>query len=313
MISGDACLDTVWIRRYHPAVPGAVRLVCLPHAGGAASFYRPLATALSRSAAVLAVQYPGRQDRRHEALADTIEHLADQVAVALRPIAGKPLALFGHSMGAIVAFEVARRMRSAGYPAPIRLFASGRRAPSRHRDERVHSLPDEELIAELTSLGGPNVDLLTAPEIIEMVLPAVRGDYRAIESYRYRTGVPLDCPVTVLTGDNDPLVTVDEARSWGEHTTGATDLHVFPGGHFFVTEQLTAVIDVVAAALHGSAALPGSARLRLTDKTIPYQFWRDNGGRLGESSRRHPGRWRYGHRHCNASSGPRSSSCPGRY
>ncbi|MGH3165518.1 MAG: thioesterase II family protein [Trebonia sp.] len=254
MTGKDADLDTVWIRRYHPAPPGTIRLVCLPHAGGSASFYRPLATAMSRSATVLAVQYPGRQDRRHEALADTIEQLAEQVALALRPLTAEPLALFGHSMGAIVAFEVAQRMRHAGYPAPVRLFVSGRRAPSRHRNEQVHCLPDGELIAELRLLGGPNSELLTVPEFTEMVLPAVRGDYRAIESYRYRTGPPLDCPVTVLVGDRDPLVTIDEARSWERHTTQITDLHVFPGGHFFVAEQLATVSDVVAAAL----SVPGA-------------------------------------------------------
>jgi surfactin synthase thioesterase subunit len=251
MIGRGAGLDAAWIRSFQPVRPGAVRLICLPHAGGSASFYLPLAEALAPAVGVLAVQYPGRQDRRRETSIATIEELADQVHEVLRPIAGEPLALFGHSMGAVVAFEVARRLRRAGSLAPIRLMVSGRRPPSAYRNERVHRLPDADLIAELRLLGAPNLELLSDPEIAAMVMPSIRSDYQAIESYRYRLGPKLDCPMTVLVGDQDPRVSVAEARSWAQHTTGATEVQVFPGGHFFLAEQLGRVANVVAAALCG--------------------------------------------------------------
>jgi surfactin synthase thioesterase subunit len=238
-----------WIRRFHPAPDGGVRLVCFPHAGGSANFYLPASRLLSPAVEVLAVQYPGRQDRRLEPAVDNIPDLADHVFGAVRTVADRPLALWGHSMGAVLAFEVALRLHRHGLPAPVRLFVSGRRAPSCHRDERVHERGDEALVAELRALGGTASTLLSDPELREMIMPALRADYRAIETYRYRPGPRLSCPLTVLTGDRDPHVTLDEARAWAERTTAPTELRVFPGGHFFLVDQAAAVIEHVSRRL----------------------------------------------------------------
>ncbi|BBC29256.1 hypothetical protein SGFS_005470 [Streptomyces graminofaciens] len=240
-----------WIRRNHPDPAGKVRLVCLPHAGGSASFFFSMSTKLSPGIDVLAVQYPGRQDRRHEACIDNIPELADQIFTALRPLDDLPLALFGHSMGAVLAYEVALRMERAGLPSPVRLFASGRRAPSRYRDERVHEKSDAEVAAELRTLGGISPELLADPEIIAMIMPAVRGDYRAVETYRHDPDGRLTCPVTVLTGDADPRVSIEEAQAWREHTTGPTDLHVLPGGHFFLVDHSEKVVELLTRTLNG--------------------------------------------------------------
>ncbi|HEX6354502.1 thioesterase II family protein [Actinophytocola sp.] len=234
-----------WVRRFHPAPHAPARLVCLPHAGGSASFFFPVAKSLAPAAEVLAVQYPGRQDRRDEPVVDDIADLADQILDALRHLDDRPLALFGHSMGAVIGYEVALRMTDAGMPAPTRLFASGRRAPSRDRAERVHQASDAELVSELRTLGGVDAAMLADPEVLEMILPAVRGDYRAVETYRHDPDRGLDCPITVLTGDNDPRVSLDEARAWAEHTTGPTDLQVLPGGHFFLVDQRDHVLEIL--------------------------------------------------------------------
>lgn len=142
-----------WIRRFHHAAPDAPRLLCLPHAGGSAGFFTGLSAALSPAVDVVAVQYPGRQDRRREPAVTSLPLLADQVFQALAPFGDRPLALFGHSMGATLAFEVAARLESHGR-AVTRLVASGRRAPSRHRDENVHRRDDEGVVQELRRLGG---------------------------------------------------------------------------------------------------------------------------------------------------------------
>ncbi len=238
-----------WTRRYHPAPDSPVRLVCLPHAGGSASFYFPVSRSLSPDIDVLAVQYPGRQDRRHEPLVPDVPTLSRLVAGELVGWLDRPLALFGHSMGASVAFEVARILRRERDVELVHLFVSGRRAPSRFRDERVHQESDEGLIAEMRKLAGTAGSILGDEEMLRMIMPAIRNDYRAAETYRYEPGPPLGCPVTAFVGDDDPKVTVEEARAWGEHTTADFEFEVFPGGHFYLVDRSAAVLERIRGAL----------------------------------------------------------------
>ncbi|SBT43743.1 thioesterase II family protein [Micromonospora auratinigra] len=244
----------LWVRRFHPAPASPVRLVALPHAGGSATYLFPVSRALSPAVEVLAIQYPGRQDRRHERVLDSVADLADGVFEALRPWLDRPVALFGHSMGAVLAYEVGLRLqRETGRP-PLRLFASGRRAPSRVRDERyVHTRDDAGVLAELTRLSGSDPRVLGDPELLPMILPAVRGDYKAVETYRTDPGQRLDAPITVLTGDADPMTTLDEARDWQRHTSGECDVRVYPGGHFFLNDHAPEIIDLIGAELGRSA------------------------------------------------------------
>ncbi|WP_042389076.1 thioesterase II family protein [Streptacidiphilus melanogenes] len=235
----------LWIRRFHPAPDAKVRLLCLPHAGGSASFYFPVSAALSPGIEVLAVQYPGRQDRRSEPSIGTVAELADQVYRALGPLDDKPLALFGHSMGAVLGFELARRMEADGRRAAV-LFASGRRGPATHRAESVHKRDDDGLVSELKSLSGTNTALLGDEEILRMILPAIRNDYRAVETYERPAGGPLTSQIVVLIGDDDPKSTVEEAKAWAEETTGGFSLRVFPGGHFYLATQQKAVLGEIS-------------------------------------------------------------------
>lgn len=235
-----------WIRRYHKAPGSAVQLLCFPHAGGSASFYFPVSAALSPAVEVAAVQYPGRQDRRGEPNIDSIPALADAIFEVVRPLAERPLAFFGHSMGAVLAYEVALRLEEAGAPPLIRLYVSGRRAPSRHRPEAVHQQGDQGIIAELQRLSGTDSGLLDDPETLEMILPAIRSDYRAIETYRDVPGRRVSCPVYAIIGDSDPRVTLDEARAWAGHSTGPFDLRVYPGGHFYLVDQSRQVIRLIS-------------------------------------------------------------------
>lgn len=244
-MSSSSVDEGLWCRRFHPAPDAGDRLVCFPHAGGSASFYFPVSSALSPAVDVLAVQYPGRQDRRREAGIDTIGELADNIFDALRPWSDRPLTFFGHSMGALVAFEVARRMEDHGV-APLRLFASGRRAPSRYRDENVHQREDDGIVAELKKLSGTDARVLGDEEMLRMVLPALRCDYRAIETYRCEPGAVLRSPVTAIVGDEDPKTSLEEALAWEDHTSGGFDLQVLPGGHFYLTHQQTEVMRLLS-------------------------------------------------------------------
>jgi surfactin synthase thioesterase subunit len=244
-----------WIRCFEPAPYGPVQLICFPHAGGSASFFFPVGRELAPAVEVLAVQYPGRQDRRMEPGIDDIAELADRIVPALDERLDRPFAFFGHSMGATVAYEVARRIGPERGREPKLLFASGRRAPSRTRDRReeeVHLRDDDGIVAELQRLSGTNARLLGDPELLRMIMPAVRSDYRAIETYAHRAGPELSCPVTALVGDADPLTTLDEAEDWAKHTTGAFDLRTFPGGHFYLAERQSAVLRVISERLRAA-------------------------------------------------------------
>ncbi|MEY9969558.1 pyochelin biosynthetic protein PchC [Streptacidiphilus sp. MAP12-16] len=238
----------LWIRRFHQAPDSKVRLLCLPHAGGSASFYHPVSAALSPGIEVLAVQYPGRQDRRSEPSVDSIGELADLVHRMVRPLDDRPLAIFGHSMGAVLGFELARRLEADGQP-PAVLFASGRRGPGTYREEFVHRRDDDGVVAELKTLSGTNTALLGDEEILRMILPAIRNDYRAIETYRREPGGPLSIPIVTLIGDDDPKSTVDEARAWSDETTGDFSIRVFPGGHFYLAAHQKAVLAEITERL----------------------------------------------------------------
>jgi surfactin synthase thioesterase subunit len=245
----------LWLREYHPAPDRKLTLVCFPHAGGAASYYFRVSKALAPAIGTLAVQYPGRQDRRREPPVDDVRVLATSVARVLTPWLDGNLAFFGHSMGAIVAFEVALRLEREHGKTLEALFVSGRRAPFRHRDEYVHRKDDAGIIAEVRKLSGTNEEFLLDEELQAMILPALRADYRAIETYRYQPGPRLATPILALIGDQDPRASLDEADGWREHTSGPFDLRIFPGGHFYLNDQAAEVLSVVAGFL-----LPRSAQ-----------------------------------------------------
>jgi pyochelin biosynthesis protein PchC len=244
-------LDTDrWVRRFHHGPAERPRLICFPYAGGAANYFFRLSAALQPDVELLGVQYPGRQDRLDEPLVDDIAVLADRIAEALPDPAGRPTAFLGHSMGAVVGYEVARRWERQGVTLH-HLYAAARRAPSRVRHTAVHLRDDDGIRAEVAALGG-SAELLQHPELGPLLMPPIRNDYKAIETYEYVPGPPLSCPVTALIGDSDPMVTPDEARAWAEHTTGPFALRVFAGGHFFLTDHSPQVTRILRSALMSS-------------------------------------------------------------
>lgn len=234
-----------WFRKLHAERPGSTRVLVLPHAGGAAVGYRTLSAALSRTHDVLVVQYPGRQDRWSEPHFASLTGLAEQIVDAVGGLGGGPLALFGHSMGATVAFEVARRLDAE----PTALFVSGRRAPTVPDDRRLGDVDDDELIAELRAMGGTDPALLGNREMRELIVETVRNDYRAVDSYAYRPAGTLRCPVVAMAAVDDERATVEHMRPWGEVTTGPFELHTFTGGHFFVDERVADVARIVGDVL----------------------------------------------------------------
>lgn len=240
-------MNSTWLRRFTPTAPDGPLLVCFPHAGGSATAFKDLARTLHPDVDVVSVQYPGRQDRYLEepftALAPLAEAVTEELARELAAD-GRPYALFGHSMGSLVAFETARLLARRQLPAPQRVFFSGRGGPD-PRDSAYDLYDDADMLAEVRRLGGTDQSMLENPDILELVLPALRADYRVLGTYRGPSGGPLTTGVTALIGDSDPIATVEDAHTWREHTTGDFTVKVFPGGHFYLFDQ----IDRVAAAV----------------------------------------------------------------
>ncbi|MGQ4618513.1 alpha/beta fold hydrolase [Nocardia sp. R7R-8] len=240
--------DSRWLRTLRSDVVVRHHLLCFPPGGGSATAYRDLAQRFGPGVAVFAVQYPGRQDRLGEDLITDLVVLADRIArevLAHGEVA--PLSLFGHSMGATVAFETARRLERAGQRVTT-LFVSGRPAPTFEETQRLHLASDDALIDELVRLASdpaaPRM-LRAEPGLAELVLPAVRADYRAVETYRYQPGEPLHADIAALVSTEDPTMRPEQADEWRAHTSGGFDRATFPGGHFYLDEHHARVAGFV--------------------------------------------------------------------
>jgi surfactin synthase thioesterase subunit len=249
-------MGSEWFRGFAP--PGGehgrgragVRLFCFPHAGGSASAFRLLAQELAGSVEVLAAQYPGRQDRLREEPVTDLGRLADALARAALDQAAGPCAFFGHSMGAVLAYETARRIEEWGLSGPVHLFLSGRGAPATTPSVHDRLRTDADIIAAVRRLGGTASAVLEDSDLRAMVIPALRADYRALGSYTWVPGEPLRVPVTVLVGDADPVVTVAQADDWRNFTTAPARTLVFPGGHFYLDGQTAGVAKAVTETLN---------------------------------------------------------------
>ncbi|WP_327303713.1 alpha/beta fold hydrolase [Streptomyces sp. NBC_01298] len=230
------------LRRPFPRPGAAMRLVCLPHAGGSQSLYQGWARLLPPEVELIVACPPGRLDRIDDPWPASMADLAADLATELAPWLDRPWVAFGHSMGALVGHELVLRVQRMGLPAPARLFASACAAPSLRRDRGQHVMTDDDLCAELAGLGGIDPDLLALPELREMVLPVIRGDYELLAAYQPRQGDLLTCPVSAFVGVEDAELSREGAARWGEWTSGPSEVVEFPGGHFYLSEQPERVI-----------------------------------------------------------------------
>ncbi|WP_406275324.1 alpha/beta fold hydrolase [Nocardia sp. NBC_00881] len=247
--------NSEWLRTLRFEATARHHLLCFPPGGGPATAYRELARRFGAGVVVLSAQYPGRQDRLAETPITDIGELADRIAeevLAQGRIA--QLSLFGHSMGATVAFETARRLERCGQQIAT-LFVSGRPAPTFLEIQRLHLASDDELIRDLERLAADPapVELLrNEPSLAELVLPAVRADYQAVETYRYQPGDPLRADIVALVSTEDPTMRPEQADEWRDHTRGAFERATFSGGHFYLDERVAEVADFVGRHLRSA-------------------------------------------------------------
>jgi pyochelin biosynthetic protein PchC len=257
---------TDWFRRYRRVSEPRVRLVCFPYAGGSASVYRSWPHRLPDDVEVLAVQYPGRQDRLREPCVDRMDRLATLVASALLPFLDRPLALFGHSMGASLAHEVAVRLERSHGADIVLLLVSARLPPRHHGPRDVHH-DDETLLADVRMLDPINSAVLDDPDMRELMLPVIRADYQVADSYR--PSQPLvQVPVVAYAGDADPTVGVGQLRAWSEITTAGFALAVFPGDHFYLVSGEAGLVADIGTRLDAATGAPNGGRSRFTAELV---------------------------------------------
>jgi medium-chain acyl-[acyl-carrier-protein] hydrolase len=241
-----------WIIRPRPNPHARLRLFCLPYAGGGASTYREWPGHLAADIEVVAVQFPGREERIRERAFSDASELCLQLAAVLAPYVDRPFALFGHCMGGLVSFELTRLFRTIGAPLPVHLFISGHAGP-----RKVYSFPpmagmsDDELLALIRRLGGTRDEVLADPDVMRLMVPLLRCDLTVCESYRYVAAEPLACPISVFGGILDKVVRRPDLLLWDAETRGGFQARMYPGGHFFFDDLkprlLQAITDDLAA------------------------------------------------------------------
>lgn len=223
------------------------RLFCLPPAGGSAVGFRMWSRLLPPHIEVRPLELPGHGVRRAESPMDSVAALLEDLTMTIEPQLDKPYALFGHSNGALLAFELARHLRRRAAPLPSHLFVAGRRAPDSHASESpLSDLDDAGLIAWMRTIGGTPAQVLAEPDLLKLLLPPLRADLRASEHYTYAKERPLPFPIAALGGIEDARATPADLESWRPHTTNTFTLRLFPGGHFFTQTAAAEVLDTLA-------------------------------------------------------------------
>jgi len=249
-----------WLVRARPRSRARLRLFCVPHAGVGPSAYRQWSDSLPADIEVALVHLPGRESRLREAPYTQIEPLVTATATALRPYLDIPYAVFGHSMGALVAFELARRFEEDGQGAPRYLFVSGRRAPQMPpRRSPIAHLPDDQFVREIRNrYNGIPDEVLRHPDLLALLLPGLRADLTLVEDYVHRSGSPLPCPIVALGGLEDAEATEAELVGWRQQTTAALSVRMFPGGHFYLQAAHEELMRIVTDALMVSDGVSGT-------------------------------------------------------
>lgn len=228
-----------------------LRLFCFPYAGGNASIFRTWSDGMPADVEVCPVQLPGRGSRLMEPPFTQLSTLIHALAQAVSPLLDKPFALFGHSLGALVSFELARHLRRQYGLHPVRLFVSAGRAPQiPHRDPPMHSLPEEEFVAKLRRLNGTPSEVFAHPELMEIVLPLLRADFALYETYVYSSEPPLNCPISTFGGLQDRNVSHSDLEAWRDQTTGCFSSRMFPGDHFFLNTTQPLLLEALSQELH---------------------------------------------------------------
>ncbi len=240
-----------WIPGRKPGPQTRLRLFCFPYAGGSASIFRVWPSALPADIEACPIQLPGRGNRLRERPFTDLSSLIEVLAQTLSSLLDKPFAIFGHSLGALVGFELARQFRRQYGVSPARLFVSAGCAPQTpRRGSPIHTLPAKEFLAEVRRLNGIPKEVLEHEELMEIVIPLLRADFALYETYVYSAEPPLNCPISAFGGLQDSKVTRSDLEAWRDQTTRAFSLRMLPGDHFFLNTTQPLLLQMLSEELH---------------------------------------------------------------
>ena len=229
--------------------PGAqrpFRLYCFCYAGGNAISFLPWQHLIQPNVEICAVQLPGRGARFHEAPYTSFVKLVERLAGLIAQQGNHQYAFFGHSLGGLLAFELALSLRDQALPTPAHLFISGCDAPRyRSPSKQLHLLDDKSLLQELKTLNGTPTEVLANDELMALVLPTIRTDFALVEGYQYQPRQILDIPMSVLAGKLDPVDSPEQVAGWNDETTGPFEIRWFEGDHFFIQPEQASVLEFI--------------------------------------------------------------------
>ena len=246
-----------WLARTQPNPQASLRLFCFPYAGGGATIYHSWPASLPPTVEVCGIQLPGRGSRLKEKPYTRASPLIESLAVEMAPYLDRPFAFFGHSLGAMISFELAHRLRGERGLEPAHLFVSGRRAPQLPKPDRdIYQLPEPEFIEQLRRLNGTPREVLEHPELMGVMIPSLRADFEMSETYVYSARPPLRCPITALGGLEDEEVTRPDLEAWRAQTSGPFSLRLLPGDHFFLHSSKSVILQLISRGLDEAVRAP---------------------------------------------------------
>ncbi len=246
----DVMSKSIDAKKASRADASSITLFCFPYSGGSAASYTSFQSGLACGAVVHAFQLPGRGSRLFETSYGDMETLVAALVAEILATGAKRFAFFGHSLGAVVAFEVARALRHMRATMPLALFASGAESPRMRKvKRRMHDLSNADFKKHLADYGGTPQAVLACDELMDILIPGIRADFTISEQYIWREEALLDLPIDVLVGNGDAFVEWERACGWSAETTGDVRYHVLDGQHFFIETDQQRVLDILRSAL----------------------------------------------------------------
>ncbi|MBE2197923.1 MAG: thioesterase [Anaerolinea sp.] len=242
----SSILNNPWCTYVKENKHAKVKLFCFHHAGGRAMLFRDWQTMSRPEIQIIPVELPGRGSRLREDFFVQLQPLVSQLADTLQPFNDKPFAFFGHSMGALISFELARYLRYKNRNMPAHIFISAHRAPHLPQThEPYYKLPENIFLKKLQEISGTPSEVLDNPEFLELLLPIIRADFEICDTYHYHQERPLNCPITVFGGKQDPVVSASLLPQWEIHTANKFEFYAFHGHHFYIHQAQQLIVEII--------------------------------------------------------------------